>query len=169
MENLNLRRFEQKANNKEGERRCKRVDFCWCGQRRGYIWYNVGRRWTSAGLIDRNWEDDRGNVAVIRPEKRDPNREIHWPPPSSVSPPTPSPIFFIFHRLKGSRRGWKKEEEEGVERRRKTPKRRGSLNKNRVYPGRVSLGSRVWIVSTRKKELTTAWAWRREKNRTFLM
>lgn len=35
-----------------------------------------------------------------------------------------------------------KEEEEGVERGRKAP-RRGSLNKNRVYPGRVSPGSRV--------------------------
>lgn len=166
MENLNLRRFEQKANNKEGERRCKRVGFRWRGHR-GYICgttSSVGERSRSNRPELRGWPRKRGrdSAGKTRPESRN-----SLAPSSSLSPPTPSPIFFIFHRLKGeSRRGWKKKKK-GL-RGRKAP-RRGSLNKNRVYPGRVSPGSRVWIVSTRKEELTTAWAWRREKNRTFLM
>lgn len=118
---------------------------------------------TPAGLIDRNWEDDReetwpwfGRKNGTRIEK------FIGPPLPLISPsyllPSPSPsIFFISHRLKGSRRGWKREEEEeeeeGVERRRKAPpKRRGSLNKNRVYPVSSVAGFEgVWIVSTSER------------------
>lgn len=97
-------------------------------------------------LIDRNREDDRGNGAVIRPEKRELNREIDCPIwlGLCVIP------RLVFQRLNGVRG---QERKKGMKR----DIRGGWLNKNRVYRGRVSRFE-SWIDGTRTAELTTAWA-----------